>query len=181
MDTRPAQCVVRQLGPADAAAYRALRLAALRAFPHAFRTDYEEALQQPLSWAEKRLATPGDTMFGAFDGAQSDAPLVGAICLRTQDGRKNRHAAELKALAVDPARQRQGIGRALMAHLVAHARALGFIRQIKLTVTDGNTNAQQLYDAFGFRPFGLEPDAFLHDGRYYAKEHRQLKLDSHTS
>jgi GNAT superfamily N-acetyltransferase len=143
MDTRPAQCVVRQLGPADATAYRALRLAALRAFPHAFRTDYEEALRQPLSWAEKRLATPGDTMFGAFDGAQSDAPL--------------------------------------MAHLVAHARALGFIRQIKLTVTDGNTNAQQLYEAFGFRPFGLEPDAFLHDGRYYAKEHRQLKLDSHTS
>jgi ribosomal protein S18 acetylase RimI-like enzyme len=130
--------------PTDAAAYRALRLAALRAFPHAFRTDYDEALQQPLSWAEKRLATSGDTMFGAFDGAQFDAPLVGAICLRTQDGRKNRHAAEL---AVDPERQRQGIGRALIAHLLAHARAQGFIRQIALTVTDGNTRAQQLYDA----------------------------------
>ncbi|MGB9109810.1 MAG: GNAT family N-acetyltransferase [Telluria sp.] len=172
---------IRQLTPADAAAYRALRLAALRAFPCAFRTDYDEALQQPLSWAEKRLATPGDTMFGAFDGAQSDAPLVGAVCLRTQEGRKNRHAAELKALAVDPARQRQGIARALIAHLLAHARALGHLRQISLSVTDGNTNAERLYDAFGFRQFGLEPDAFLHDGRYYAKQHRQLKLESHTS
>jgi ribosomal protein S18 acetylase RimI-like enzyme len=169
--------VIRQLQPTDAAAYRALRLAALRAFPHAFRTDYEEALQQPLSWAEKRLATPGDTMFGAFDGDV----LVGAVCLRTQEGRKNRHAAELKALAVDPGRQRQGIARALIGHLLAHARALGFIRQIALTVTDGNTGAQQLYDAFGFRPFGLEPDAFLLDGRYYAKQHRQLLLDSQTS
>jgi ribosomal protein S18 acetylase RimI-like enzyme len=173
--------LIRQLTPTDAAAYRSLRLAALRAFPHAFRTDYEEAAQQPLAWAEKRLATPGDTMFGAFDGAHFDAPLVGAICLRIQDGRKNRHAAELKALAVDPERQRQGIGRALIEHLLAHARALGFIRQIALTVTDGNTNAQQLYDAFGFRQFGLEPDAFLHDGRYYAKQHRQLLLDSQTS
>jgi ribosomal protein S18 acetylase RimI-like enzyme len=172
---------IRQLTPADAAAYRALRLSALRAFPFAFRTDYEEASQQPLSWAEKRLATPGDTMFGAFDGAQFDAPLVGAVCLRTQEGRKNRHAAELKALAVDPERQRQGIGRALIAHLLAHARGQGFIRQVTLTVTDGNANAQQLYDAFGFRQFGLEPDAFLHDGRYYAKQHRQLILDSHTS
>jgi hypothetical protein len=41
---------IRQLSPADAAAYRALR-----------------------------LATPGATFFGAFDG---DA-LVGSICLRT--------------------------------------------------------------------------------------------------
>jgi ribosomal protein S18 acetylase RimI-like enzyme len=168
---------IRQLTPTDAAAYRALRLSALRAFPYAFRTDYEEALQQPLAWAEKRLAMSGDTMFGAFEGAQFDAPLVGAICLRTQDGRKNRHAAELKALAVAPERQRQGIGRKLVEHLLAHARAQGFIRQIALTVIDGNTRAQQLYDAFGFRPFGLEPDAFLHDGRYYAKQHRQLILD----
>ena len=165
--------VIRQLGPGDAAAYRTLRLAALRAFPHAFRTDYDEALQQPLSWAEKRLATPGDTMFGAFDGEA----LAGAVCLRIQDGRKNRHAAELKALAVDPERQRQGIGRALVDHLLAHARAQGYIRQVNLTVTDGNTRAQQLYDAFGFRQFGLEPDAFLHDGRYYAKQHRQLLLE----
>jgi ribosomal protein S18 acetylase RimI-like enzyme len=172
---------IRQLTHTDAAAYRALRLSALRAFPHAFRTDYDEALQQPLAWAEKRLATSGDTMSGAFDGAQFDAPLVGAICLRTQDGRKNRHAAELKALAVDPERQRQGIGRKLIAHLLAHARAQGNNRQVALTVTDGNTRAQQLYDAFGFRPFGLEPNAFLHDGRYYAKQHRQLILESPTS
>ncbi|MFC5550627.1 GNAT family N-acetyltransferase [Massilia aerilata] len=167
---------IRQLTPTDAAAYRALRLAALRAFPLAFQSDYEDALRQPLSWAEKRLATAGDTMFGAFDGAQCDARLVGAICLRMPDGRKVRHAAELKALAVDPERQRQGIGRALVAHLLAHARALGHVRQISLTVIDGNTKAQQLYAAFGFQPFGLEPEALLLDGRYHAKQHRQLIL-----
>jgi ribosomal protein S18 acetylase RimI-like enzyme len=168
---------VRQLTPADAAAYRTLRLAGLQAFPHAFRADYEDALAQPLSWAEQRLATPGDTFFGAFDGGE----LVGAICLRTQDGRKDRHSAELKALVVDPQRQRRGIGRTLVAHLLAHAREEKHIRQLTLTVIDGNTNAQQLYDAFGFKPFGLEPDALLLDGQYHAKQHRQLILQDTQS
>ncbi|MCS0589400.1 GNAT family N-acetyltransferase [Massilia norwichensis] len=168
---------IRQLTPADAAAYRSLRLAGLRAFPHAFRPDYEEAVQQPLSWAEQRLAKAGEYWFGAFD----EATLVGAICLRTQAGRKIRHSASLNALVVDPERQRQGVARALVAHLIGFARSLEYIRQLTLTVHDGNTNAERLYDAFGFRQFGLEPDAFLHDGRYYAKQHRQLQLDSPTS
>jgi ribosomal protein S18 acetylase RimI-like enzyme len=168
--------VLRQLGVHDAPGYRALRLAGLRAFPHAFRSDYEDALAQPASWAEKRLATQGDTFFGAFDGDD----LVGAVCLRTQEGKKIRHAAELKALVVDPNRQARGIGGMLVAHLIEHARSLGHIRQITLTVHDGNTRAERLYDAFGFKQFGFEPDAFLHEGRYWAKQHRQLILESQT-
>jgi ribosomal protein S18 acetylase RimI-like enzyme len=168
---------IRRLGPADAAQYRALRLAGLRAFPHAFRPDYEEAQSEPLSWAEKRLAKPGEYWFGAFEGEA----LVGAICLRTQDGKKIRHSASLNALVVDPQRQARGIGGALVAHLIGFARSLGFIRQLTLTVHEGNTRAERLYDAFGFRQFGLEPDAFLHDGRFYAKQHRQLILESPTS
>lgn len=169
--------IVRQLEVQDAPRYRALRLAGLRAFPHAFRSDYEDALAQPASWAEKRLATPGDTFFGAFVGDE----LVGAVCLRLQEGKKIRHAAELKALVVDPNQQARGIGRALVAHLIDHARSLGYVRQISLTVSDGNTRAERLYDAFGFKQFGFEPDAFLDEGRYWAKQHRQLILDSQTT
>lgn len=168
--------VLRRLGSADAAQYRALRLAGLRAFPHAFRPSVDEALAQPQSWAEARLAKEGEYWFGAFDGALEGNPLVGAICLRTQEGRKSRHSASLNALVVDPQRQRQGIGAALVAHLIEAARALGHIRQITLTVIAGNTAAERLYERFGFARFGLEPDAFLHDGRYYAKQHRQLSL-----
>ncbi|HAV37342.1 MAG TPA: GNAT family N-acetyltransferase [Massilia sp.] len=179
MRQRPpaASFTLRRLGSADAAQYRALRLAGLRAFPHAFRPAVEEALEQPLSWAEKRLATKGEYWFGAFDGIE----LVGAICLRTQEGKKIRHSASLNALVVDPGRQREGIGAALVAHLIAFARELGFIRQLTLTVIDGNAAAIGLYERFGFRLFGLEPDAFLHDGAYYAKQHRQLTLVTPTS
>ena len=165
---------LRRLGPADAERYRALRLAGLRAFPHAFRPAVEEALAQPLSWAEQRLSKVGEYWFGAFDGAQ----LVGAICLRTQEGVKIRHSASLNALVVDPERQREGIGAALVAYLVDFARSLGGIRQLTLTVHEGNTAAERLYERFGFRQFGLEPAAFLHDGVYYAKQHRQLPLDN---
>ena len=177
MATKPpaASFTLRRLGPADAAQYRALRLAGLRAFPHAFRPVVEEALEQPLAWAEKRLATKGEYWFGAFDGIE----LVGAICLRTQGGVKIRHSASLSALVVDPQRQREGIGAALVAHLIDFARSLGFIRQITLTVIEGNAAAERLYGRFGFRQFGLEPDAVLHDGRYYAMQHRQLSLVSH--
>jgi len=179
MATKPpsAALTVRRLAPADAERYRALRLAGLAAFPHAFRSTVEEAQAQPLSWAEKRLSETSNYWFGAFDGAE----LVGAICLRTQEGIKNRHSASLNALVVDPARQRRGTGAALVAHLIDFARSLGTIRQITLTVTDGNTSAEGLYERFGFRQFGFEPDAFLQDGKYYAKQHRQLLLASPQS
>jgi ribosomal protein S18 acetylase RimI-like enzyme len=167
--------VVRRLGVDDAPRYRTLRLAGLRDFPHAFRPDYEEALAEPLSWSEQRLAAPGEYWFGAFDGAQ----LVGAVGLHTQQGKKVRHAATLRGLVVETNRQAQGIGGKLVAHLIGFAGSLGHIRQIQLTVSEGNAHAERLYDAFGFEQFGLEHDAFLHDGQYYAKQHRQLILESH--
>jgi ribosomal protein S18 acetylase RimI-like enzyme len=164
--------VVRQLGAADAPAYRALRIEALRRFPHAFRSDHGEALEQPLSWSEKRLSTPDEYWFGAFDGNQ----LVGAVGLRTQQSVKVRHVATLTALVVDGDRHGQRIGSTLVAHLIAFARSLAYIRQVQLSVSEGNERAERLYDAFGFVQFGLERDAFSLDGRYYAKQHRQLFL-----
>jgi ribosomal protein S18 acetylase RimI-like enzyme len=173
-DSHPmtAGVVVRQLGVADAPRYRALRLESLRQFPDSHRSDYGEALEQPLSWAEKRLSTAGEYWFGAFDGQE----LVGAVCLRTDQSAKVRHVATLAALAVDGRRHGQRIGSTLVAHLIGFARSLGHIRQVNLTVWEGNTRAERLYDAFGFAQFGLERDAFALEGRYYGKQHRQLFL-----
>lgn len=168
--------MLRTLTPDDAPAYRTLRLAGLQAFPEVFQPDYAEALAQPLSWSEKRLARRNDTFFGAFDVEGEPGALVGAVCLRLHEGRKIRHVAELKALVVDPARQGRGIGGALIDHLLAHARALGHVRSITLTLIDGNVRAQRLYERFGFTRFGLEADAFRLDGEYHAKQHRQLIL-----
>jgi ribosomal protein S18 acetylase RimI-like enzyme len=170
--------VIRPLVPQDAARYRELRLASLRDFQCAHGPDYEEALAQPLSWSEKRLARPDYFWFGAFDGALDDAPLVGAICLRTQEGRRLRHSASLNSLMVRQDYQGRGIARLLTSHLIRFARSLGHVRQITLEVNEQNDPARRLYESAGFRQFGVEPDAILHEGRYYAKQHLQLSLVS---
>jgi ribosomal protein S18 acetylase RimI-like enzyme len=164
---------VRALGVRDVEQYRALRLASLRNFQFCHGPAYEDALEQTLAWHAQRLAKPGDYWFGAYDGDK----LVGTIALRTQEGRRLRHSASLNSLVVDSGAQARGIGRLLVAHVIEFARAIGYIRQITLALTDGNTRAERLYESFGFKQFGLEPDALLHEGRYYAKQHRQLILE----
>lgn len=166
--------VVRPLGARDAARYRELRLASLRDFQFAHGPAYEDALEQDLRWHELRLTQPGVYWFGAFDGDT----MVGAVSLRTQEGIRLRHSASLNGLVVDGTQHGRGIGRLLIAQVIAFARSLGYIRQLTLALTQGNTAAERLYDAFGFEPFGLEPDALLHEGRYYAKEHRHLLLET---
>jgi GNAT superfamily N-acetyltransferase len=166
--------LVRPLGASDVQQYRTLRLSSLRDFQFAHGPDYEESLALTLAWHEERLAHRGHYWFGAFDGEQ----LVGAICLRTQEGKRERHSASLRSMMVAGSQQGRGIGRMLVAHLIGFARSLGHIRQITLAVIDGNMPAERLYDAFGFEQTGLEPDAILHEGRYCARQRRQLNLEA---
>jgi ribosomal protein S18 acetylase RimI-like enzyme len=169
---------VRPLADADAQQYRTLRLASLRDFQFAHGPDYEESLAKTVSWHAARLAKPDYHWFGAFDGALDGAPLVGAICLRTKEGRRLRHSASLNSLMVERSHHGAGIGRLLVGHLIDFALALGTIRQITLVVNESNLPARRLYDSFGFQQFGLEPDAILHEGRYCATQHLQLSLVS---
>jgi ribosomal protein S18 acetylase RimI-like enzyme len=165
---------IRRLGEADAQQYRTLRLASLRDFQFAHGPDYEESRAKTLSWHAHRLLKPDYHWFGAFDGEA----LVGAICLRTKEGRRLRHSASLNSLMVERSHQGAGIGRLLVSHLIDFARSLGTIRQITLVVNESNVPARGLYDGFGFQQFGLEPDAILHEGRYCATQHLQLSLVS---
>jgi ribosomal protein S18 acetylase RimI-like enzyme len=167
--------VIRPLGPSDVEQYRAVRLASLRNFQFCHGPAYEEALEQSHAWHAERLAKRGDYWFGAFDGDR----LVGTIALRTQEGIRLRHSASLNSLTVDGAHQGRGIGRLLVAHLIAFARSLGTIRQVTLALTEGNANAERLYESFGFKLYGVEPDCLLHEGGYYGRQHRQLILNSH--
>ncbi|WP_405506036.1 GNAT family N-acetyltransferase [Streptomyces cyaneofuscatus] len=54
--------------------------------------------------------------------------------------------AELTWLYVDPARQRQGIGRVLLGHVLEADDSA----RIELTVLAGNDNARALYESAGF-------------------------------
>jgi GNAT superfamily N-acetyltransferase len=163
---------IRPLGAGDARQYRALRLASLRDFQFAHGPAYEDALAQSEAWHADRLARPDYFWFGAFDGTA----LVGAICMRGKEGSRLHHSASLNSLMVAQSHQRAGIGRLLTAHLIGFARSLGHVRRLTLTLVDGNEQARRLYDAFGFQPFGIEPDAIFHEGSYRAQHHLHLSL-----
>lgn len=159
--------LIRRLQPADAQLYRSLRLRALREHPDAFTSSYEDDRDQPVEAAAARLAQH------AFWGAYGAGELYGVVGLEREPRAKNRHKATVVGMYVAPEAAGQGVGRALLAALVAHARAEG-LGSLVLTVTEGNTQAQALYAAAGFRSFGIEPDAIRIDGRSYAKNHMHL-------
>ncbi|MCC3269716.1 GNAT family N-acetyltransferase [Arthrobacter gengyunqii] len=57
---------------------------------------------------------------------------------------------EFRMLAVDPALQRGGVGRALVAAVIEYARSLEGIHAVSLTSMTPMTNAHALYKSMGF-------------------------------
>jgi ribosomal protein S18 acetylase RimI-like enzyme len=163
---------IRRLQPADAAAYRELRLRALREHAEAFTSSFEEESEKPVETSKRRLAeSTGNKFWGAF----LDDALVGIVGLDREQRIKNHHKATLVGMYVAPEAGRRGVGQALVDALLAQARADG-IELLLLTVTHGNATARELYARCGFATFGVEPDAIRVAGESFAKEHMYLKL-----
>ncbi|MCI9261748.1 tRNA (adenosine(37)-N6)-threonylcarbamoyltransferase complex transferase subunit TsaD [uncultured Adlercreutzia sp.] len=85
----------------------------------------------------------------------AEAPLVGYAGGWVVDG-----DVQILKVGVDPAWRRHGIARALLARVADDARNLG-ARTSSLEVRAGNTGAQALYEALGYRSLGKRP-------RYYS-------------
>lgn len=166
---------IRPLGAADAPAYHALRLRMLRDCPDAFTSSFEEDAAKPMSWVVARLTPdPQDgTVLGAFD---ERGALVGSIGLAREARQKQRHKALVFGMFVAPERAERGVGRELLAACVARARAIVGLEQIDLTVTATNARARRLYEAAGFRVFGIEERALKIGDRYHPKAHMVLYL-----
>jgi ribosomal protein S18 acetylase RimI-like enzyme len=148
------ECMVelRELAPADAAVYWALRLRALRDEPLAFGSSYEDSKDRPLEEVAKRLTAEGDDFtLGAFAGES----LVGIVTFHRQTGAKERHTANVFGMYVAPEARGQGTGRVLLDALLARARTLSGLEQIYLGVATTQAIARRLYLAVGFEPYAL--------------------------
>jgi RimJ/RimL family protein N-acetyltransferase len=161
------QLSLRILTAADAAAFRALRLRALKEHPDAFTSSYEEDAGKPLSATEQRISgEDGNVFWGAFvDGA-----ICGMVGLLREPRIKNRHKGDIVAMYVAPESGRRGIGAALLQAVIDHARSVVGLEQLVLSVTRSNEAARQLYLAAGFTTFGVEPRAIKVAGVYFDKE-----------
>jgi RimJ/RimL family protein N-acetyltransferase/diadenosine tetraphosphate (Ap4A) HIT family hydrolase len=158
----PPDLSVRVMTPADAEAYRPMRLQALEEEPPAFGSLPSD--EPELAETAARLAESKDRFFlGAFH----DGQLVGSVRLSRYPGSTEKHRAYLAGFYVLPAFRRRGYGRALVREALTRARAAGDIRIVTLSVVAGNVEAIQLYQSFGFQFHGLEREAFCRDNRYY--------------
>ncbi|MFH9347810.1 GNAT family N-acetyltransferase [Kitasatospora sp. NPDC017646] len=172
--------LIRRLGVADAEPYRAFRLAALRGTPSAFTSGYAEERAKPITDTIRRLAEaehgPG-VLLGAFG---DDGALVGTAGLRVKQRSQERHKATLYGMAVAGPAGGRGIGGALVDRALAVAADDARLRQVLLTVSEGNEPALRLYTSRGFEVWGREPRAVLVDGRAVAKLHMVRLLPEPT-
>jgi ribosomal protein S18 acetylase RimI-like enzyme len=157
---------IRRLLREDASQYREFRLEALREWPSAFTSSYGEEIAKPVEATADRLTSSQNVMLGAFDGAA----LVGIAGLAMEERRQVRHKATLVGMAVAKAAGGRGIGKELVSKILDAAIAAG-VRQVGLTVSEGNAAAVRLYESCGFEEWGREPDAVILDEQPIAKLH----------
>ena len=162
------------LSPADAAAYHALRLRALREHPEAFGRSPEEV--EPVeAWAETFRANgerDGDFTLGAFE---RDA-LVGMVGCRRDRMIKRRHTALIWGVYVAPEQRGTGLGRRLFLAALERARTWHGLGSLWLDVTTTNTGARALYASCGFRSVAIKPGTLRVGDRYYDEEMMVLDL-----
>ncbi|WP_338847734.1 GNAT family N-acetyltransferase [Massilia sp. W12] len=169
------EIIISRLRVQDAVIYRELMLQAYATHPDAFTSSVEERAALPLSWWEQCLATgeAAEVVFGAW----LDARLLGVAGLAFSQRAKTRHKADVFGMYVSPEARGLGLGKLLLQALEHAARARG-VQVLQLTVTDGNAQAQALYRACGFIPFGLEPMAVRVGQGFVAKEYLWRRLQA---
>lgn len=165
-----------RLAPEHAERYRALMLEAYASHPEAFTSSVAERAALPLSWWEERLTADPDAkevVLGVFHAGA----LAGVVGLGQETREKARHKATLFGMVVRPGYQHAGLGQLLVEAALDHARGRPGVRQVLLTVTQGNVRAQALYARCGFEVFGVEPDAVAVGATLVSKVHMWRLLE----
>jgi lactoylglutathione lyase len=146
-----------ELGILGWSAYAPLRrAAAARVVVHEHRGDRSEL--RPLF----ALAEDSDAQLESYlhEGrvlvATDGGRVVGHLQLVVDEAAR---AAEIKNMAVEPARRRQGVGRALADAAIDAARAAG-CTQLDVATATADIGNLRFYQRLGFRLRSVEPDAF---------------------
>jgi len=163
---------IRQLSPADFAAFWPVRLLALQESPQAFGAAYEESLALPEHEAIGRLSPKdGGFVLGAFG-----SDLLGIAGLARHSGAKVRHKGYIWGVYVVPSARGTGVARRLMEQLLEQCRTIDGLEEVTLSVVTSNASAKRLYQSLGFAVYGLEKRALKIDGEYFDEELMALRF-----
>jgi RimJ/RimL family protein N-acetyltransferase len=153
------QIQIRRLTPSEGAAYREIRLEALRLNPESFGSTFEAECARPLAHFSERVA--GCPVFGAF----RDAEIVGMAGFLGREGAKDAHKGYLWGMYVRAGARNAGVGRKLAEAVIEYARR--HVEVLQLDVVSENEAARRLYAGLGFVEYGIERKALKQGGRYY--------------
>ncbi|HEY1447007.1 MAG TPA: GNAT family N-acetyltransferase [Caulobacteraceae bacterium] len=164
---------LRRLTPADARAWRTLRIEAFTLHPRDYRSTAAEEAAMDISVLERIIAR--QIALGLFDGET----LVGTGVLSLESRAKLAHRGEIRGVYVRGAFRGAGAGERLMKALIEEARDK--VTVVFLTVSDGNGPALRLYTRLGFTPYAFEPGALkLEDGTLVDEIAMVRRLDDGT-
>lgn len=157
---------IRVLQTDDAAAYRELRLRALREHPEAFATSHQEESERSVAEAATRLVP--DEEHVTVGACEADR-LVGIATLIRPVKTKLRHRATIAAMYVVPDARSSGVGRALLEATLEQGGSWS-VSEVSLAVTAGNCAARRIYARAGFESYGVEPRSIHINGCFYDVE-----------
>ncbi len=170
------QIAIRQLNEDDAHDFQALRLRALREHPAAFSSTYERARKYAMEFVAERLRLAAASRDNFTLGAHLDDKLIGMVGFVRMTRPTEKHRGQMWGMYVASEQQGKGIGRALLADVIARAGALSGLKQIELEVVTRNEVARRLYASAGFESCGVNPRSRILDGEYIDDERMVLFL-----
>src|SRR5262245_20281601 len=166
IDTPRGTITIRPTCEEDTAAYRELRLEALRTHPEAFGGSYEESLARPIERWQQNVRDGAGTELGITYVAEAAGALVGTTGIYRDNSAKMGHRATIWGVYVRPEWRGASIADALIGACVTWARQQR-LRLVTLSVVTTNAAAIRCYVRCGFSVYGLDPEVIYHNGVYY--------------
>lgn len=164
---------IRKLTKKDWLHYKKLRLHATKNDPKSFGNSFEQEKQKTdTDWQERvaKSLNKHDTLLVAFDEQEP----VGIIGSYYHAADHIEHISHIYFMYVEPAYRKQGLGKALMAHMLDRLRRDNRTKKIRLYVIEGNEAAQKLYESFGFTVTTKLKDEMFVDGVFYNSQIMEL-------
>lgn len=157
---------IRFIRESDLAAFKALRLEALRMHPEAYGSDYEENLREPESTWIDRVKSAIDNPGGCIVLAEANGELAGMAGVFRGGGVKGRHIATIWGVYVRPGHRGQQLSEKMIAEAIGWCR-MNEVRIARLTVVTCNGSAIRRYLRCGFAIYGVSPEEIRIGDVYY--------------
>ena len=140
---------VRSLAADEGLLLKRLRLSALQESPDAFSPTFDAAnLHDDEYWKQSAVKTVASAEFDIFI-AEMDGQPVGLVSGSVSGKAHETQTGHIGMMWADPKVRGSGVGRQLLNHVMDYLEKLDCLT-IKLTVTETNQGAINLYESAGF-------------------------------